>query len=435
MRVGKFIVMQSEKLVFITDGMDKRIVLMTLLTIGHSFAASTCTDRRCLANMLIDRGLLSQPQDENCTLPVFVPFIEYQTLKVDTKNLRLISRLIAQIRWRDTALAWNTSVYQYDHVILPVGAVWTPEIKVTNGLLTTMKHCSNDLLVKSDGTVMHSVIINAQVNCEVNLFNYPFASDECPVAIQTYSIDDCGTSLVMGEIKMVDGSHGDWKTDFAVLQKQRDDRNFILVGLSIKHSNPFITLMLPSLLIIVADVVSFAMPLKGGERNTFKITLVLSFTMFINILNNELPGDGQCSPVIRIHFCVCLILLVLSMLVSMVLTRVAQDGWPSFSCCSKSSAPTNTETKKEKEDKETNADISVVQLDTSEDSQMLRKVVTFLEALTAKEVESERHERFADKLDKIFFWFYFIFGGSYVCVMIGVMAKYKCAVNHFDFWY
>lgn len=71
------------------------------------------------------------------------------------------------------------------------------------------------------------------------------------------------------------------------------------VSLSIKFLNPFITLMLPSILIVLADIVSFALPLGGGERNSFKVTLVLSFTMFLIILNNELPGDSQCSPIIR----------------------------------------------------------------------------------------------------------------------------------------
>lgn len=69
--------------------------------------------------------------------------------------------------------------------------------------------------------------------------------------------------------------------------------------LKIKYLNPFVTLMLPSILIVLADATSFALPLGGGERNSFKVTLVLSFTMFLIILNNELPGDGQCSPIIR----------------------------------------------------------------------------------------------------------------------------------------
>lgn len=52
-----------------------------------------------------------------------------------------------------------------------------------------MKHSSKDLLVYSNGTVKHNVIINAEINCEVNLFNYPFAFDECPVAIQAWTND------------------------------------------------------------------------------------------------------------------------------------------------------------------------------------------------------------------------------------------------------
>lgn len=57
--------------------------------------------------------------------------------------------------------------------------------------------------------------------------------------------------------------------------------------------------MLPSILIILADMISFSLPLTGGERNSFKVTLVLSFTMFLIILNDMLPGDSKCSPVIR----------------------------------------------------------------------------------------------------------------------------------------
>lgn len=57
--------------------------------------------------------------------------------------------------------------------------------------------------------------------------------------------------------------------------------------------------MLPSYLILFVDIVSFALPLRGGGRNAFKVTLVLSFTLFINILNSQLPGDSECSPIIR----------------------------------------------------------------------------------------------------------------------------------------
>ncbi|XP_008301742.1 zinc-activated ligand-gated ion channel [Stegastes partitus] len=419
---------------FPVHNVEKAIFLLSLLTV--ELATPSCTSRRCLAQTLIAKEVLSQPQEDNCTKPIFVPFLEYQTLSVDTKNLRLIIRLQAVLVWIDPELTWNTSKYPVEEVILPVAKIWTPELHVTNGIVATMQHSSRDLLVYNNGTVKHNVIINAEVNCEVNLFNYPFAADQCPVAIQAWSTDGCGTKLALGVLKMVDGAHGDWQTEDVAFRKQRDDRNYIMVSLRIKHTNPFITLLLPSILIILADMVSFALPLGGGERNSFKVTLVLSFTMFLNILNDQLPGDSTCSPVIRTHFCICLILLVLSMLVSLLLTRVAQDGSLILCCWSKGPAPKNRKSKEEKQDEEAKADISVIQLDASqENTETLRKVVKFLEALDTKEVEKEQHQRIANLLDKIFFWFYFILGITYFVAMTTVMVKYTCSVNHFDFWY
>ncbi|CAB1451304.1 unnamed protein product [Pleuronectes platessa] len=414
----------------------KATFLLVLLTVGSGDAESRCTSRRCLAEMLINKNISSQPQYGNCTHVIGVPLIEYQTLSVDTKNLRLISRLQATLIWKDPELEWDTSMYDFEEVILPVDKIWTPELHVTNGILTTMKHSSHDLLVLSNGTVKHSVTINAEVNCEVNLFNYPFASDECPVAIQAWSVDGCGTILRLGQLWNVDGKSGDWETNSVVLQKKRDDRNYIMVSLSIKYLNPFITLVLPTILIVLADVVSFALPLGCGERNSFKVTLVLSFTLFLGILNDRLPGDGQCSPIIRTHFCVCLVLLVLSMLVSLVLTRVAKDGGFIFCCCPKRSGPKKQVNKDDEEDDEAKADISVVPLSGSEESnKMLRLVVNFLQAWEAKEEESERYQALANKLDQTFFWFYLSLGGTYFISMTAVMIKYPCNVNHFDFWY
>lgn len=414
----------------------RAVFLLILQTAGCGQAAASCKTRRCLAEALIKKELFSQPQDDNCTKVIKVPFIEYQTLAVKTKELRLVSQIRATLRWSDPDLRWDTSVYQFDEVILPVSKIWTPEISVTNGILTTMRHNSKQLIVYSNGTVIHAVVISAEVNCEVNLFNYPFAGDECPVAIQSWSADGCGTTLDFDYVKMVDGTHGDWQTEYAELDKQGNDRNFIKVGLRIKYTNPFITLMLPSILIVLADVLSFALPLGGGERNCFKVTLVLSFTMFLIILNDALPGDSHCSPIIRTHFCICLVFLVLSMLVSMVLTGLASDGRFIFCCWPpKKSARVNAGDK-DKEDEETKADISVVQLNTSEgDSRMLRKIVDFLEDLSAKSADNERCQRFAETADKIFFWFYLVLGTAYFITMICVMVLHTCSVNHFDFWY
>ncbi|XP_068194004.1 5-hydroxytryptamine receptor 3A-like [Antennarius striatus] len=387
--------------------------------------------------MLIKKQPLSQPQGENCTHLVHVPFMEYQTVSVDTKNLRLIVRMLAALEWNDLDLSWNKSDYQYDTVILPVMKVWTPELHVTNGILTSMRHTSRDLLAYYDGTIKHNVIINAEVSCEVDLFNFPFADDACPVAIQAWTIDECGIELVLGDLWMVDGTHGDWETQEVAYQQQRGDRNYILVSLRIKYINPFITLLLPSILIMLADVVSFALPLVGGERNCFKVTLVLSFTMFLVILNDVLPGDSFCSPVIRTHFCVCLSFLVLSMLVSMMLTGLASDGKFLFCWCVTGRKKPKVKTSDEQQEvEEVKPDISVIQLNPSdENNQMLRKLVGLLEDQKTEKKDSQIYYNLANKLDKIFFFLYLILGTAYFIAMLYVMVNYECSVNHFAFWY
>lgn len=50
------------------------------------------------------------------------------------------------------------------------------------------------------------------------------------------------------------------------------------------------------------------------------------------------------------HFCICLVLLVMSMLLSMVLTRIAKDGTFIFCSCTKWSVLGNTAKKREEED-------------------------------------------------------------------------------------
>lgn len=56
-------------------------------------------------------------------------------------------------------------------------------------MTSTLKHGSANVLVYCNGTVKDDLIINAEVDCEVNLFNYPFAYDVCPVAVQAWDTD------------------------------------------------------------------------------------------------------------------------------------------------------------------------------------------------------------------------------------------------------
>ncbi|XP_030229690.1 5-hydroxytryptamine receptor 3A-like [Gadus morhua] len=417
------------------------LFLLILLSTVCARASAACTTRRCLAQALIDRKLLSQPQTDQCKQTLKVPFIEYQTLSVDTKNLRFTSRMQARMEWTDPELAWNRSEYDYESVVLPVDKVWTPELTVTNSMSLVLLHGSKDLLASSDGTLKHTMSFIVVVTCEVNLFRYPFSSDMCPVAIEAWSKDGCGMDLKLKDVHLLDGEQGDWSTDWVWVQKRGAGQHFLMVSLSTKPMNPFISLILPSILILFVDVVSFALPLGGGERNSFKVTLALSFIMFLLILNSLLPGDSQCSPILRIHFCVCLVFLVLSMTASMLLTRVAKDGLMiPLLCCKKTpSAPSEPG---EDPDEEASARGEGEKKDPgnelpefSGDRLQLQKVVDFLEGVEEEKQQNERFYRIACRLDKICFYLYMLMCVVYFCLLTYMFTSYPCEINHFSFWY
>ncbi|XP_062304976.1 5-hydroxytryptamine receptor 3A-like [Osmerus eperlanus] len=413
------------------------LLLLKLLGFGST---QSCTSRRCLANMLISKDVLTQPQSINCTLVLRLPSILYTTQFINTKELRFTSQMIVNLQWMDPDLAWNTSVYTFNNVILPADQIWVPSLLVLNAVSRIQKHYSKDLLVNSNGTVTHAVLLKTVVGCDVDMFKYPFVEDTCPISLNAWKADECGLLMQFGRVVNGDSDTGEWLTQSVELASHngRNDRNTLNVNFKIRSTGPVVTLILPSVLIIIADVVSFALPI-GGERVCFKVTLVLSFIMFLLILNDLLPADNNCSPLIRIHFCFSLFILVASMLVSMVLTRLTKDGRILPSCIFKciKSKDSNSNDKEILGEGESESDISVISLtDAAEEKNLnLQKVFNFLERMASKEQRSKKHFKFANKLDKVYFWIYFIVCMIYAALILYLLIGYSgCPIDKLPKW-
>lgn len=52
---------------------------------------------------------------------------------------------------------------------------------------TDVKPVSTDILLRRDGTVQYGIQLYTTVVCGINLFNYPFVQDACPVALNGWN--------------------------------------------------------------------------------------------------------------------------------------------------------------------------------------------------------------------------------------------------------
>ncbi|XP_016371014.1 5-hydroxytryptamine receptor 3A-like [Sinocyclocheilus rhinocerous] len=423
--------------------LPRRISLLLLLCSsprvfvgGISNSTEAPCDRRCLANARVAKELFSAPQNDNCTIIVNITSIQYETLSFDTKDMQMNSRIKVNMEWKDPDLGWMQDKSRFPTIVLPVDKIWIPRIVLDNAIETSMEPYTNDVQVRRDGTVNHAVVLFTTVSCQINLFNYPFVAGSCPVAINGWSQKTCTLTLQIADnVTLVGGSRGEWQTTSVIKTVDESNRVYLQVALSINPFSAFVTLILPSGLVLLADLVSFALPFEGGERNSFKVTLVLSFTMFLLILSDHLPNGGYCSPLLHYHFSFCLVCLVMSMLASIVLTRLSVDD--SFLVCRRSAKvhPSNSSKTNDGLDQEKDTGVITTKSgDLASETASLQKIVNFLETMDEGEKEVQSKVAFAYLLDKFCFGFFIIIYILYAIVLITITRTDICKVNNLDFW-
>lgn len=59
-----------------------------------------------------------------------------------------------------------------------------------------------------------------------------------------------------------------------------------------------VNLLLPSVFLMVMDIVGFFLPPDSGERVSFKITLLLGYSVFLIIVSDTLPATAIGTPLI-----------------------------------------------------------------------------------------------------------------------------------------
>ncbi|XP_056106494.1 uncharacterized protein LOC130084978 [Rhinichthys klamathensis goyatoka] len=413
-----------------------RITLLLLISSCLIVLTDSCNNR-CLANIIIAKKLKSAPQGNDCSVNVTITSMKYETMSFDTKNMQMSSRVKVNMVWRDLELQWNATTSNASAVMLPVDKIWTPALVLDNAIDVTVKPYTDDVQVSQEGTVDYAVILFISVSCnDINLFNYPFVSGECSVAINGWNQSKCEINLNHpSNISNVGGIQGEWETVNVIIKQDQTFQNsrYLSVSLSISPFSAVVTLILPSVLIMLADLVTFSLPVQGGERNNLKVTLVLSFTMFLLILNDHLSSGGRCSPILHYHFCFCLVNLVLSMVVSIVLTRLTlNDGI--LSCKCSKNIKKNKKTASLGQDEDAVVIATIKSSDLPSEVASLQKIVNFLENVDQKQQVASSNESFVDRLDKICFCFFLFLDIIYIIVVVIVTRTDLCKEKKKELW-
>nr|XP_055036871.1 5-hydroxytryptamine receptor 3A-like [Misgurnus anguillicaudatus] len=152
----------------------------------------------------------------------------------------------------------------------------------------------------------------------MDLYRFPFDTQTCYLNLRSLLLED---KIVLGAWPEVYLQSlqipGEWQLLQVTSQFIGDDfYGHVLYQITIKRRPLLyiINLIFPVFCFLVLDVASFFINASGGDKLSFKVTLLLSLSVLLQILNDRLAASVSEIPLIGIYSCSIFVLIGLSIL-------------------------------------------------------------------------------------------------------------------------
>ncbi|XP_019478597.1 5-hydroxytryptamine receptor 3A isoform X1 [Meleagris gallopavo] len=330
-------------------------------------------------------------RDWRTTTTVAIDVMVYAILSVDEKNQVLTTYIWYRQHWTDEFLQWDPAHFDnITQISLPAENIWVPDILINEFVDVGKSPDVPYVYIRHHGEVQNLKPIQVVTACSLDIYNFPFDVQNCSLTFTSWlhnsergglgdgtgaggsvqgtrpplggpsgsgmpcpaACSSVPTSLAVHDINLslwrqpelvkfdrsVFMNQGEWELlyvlshfqEFSV--KSSDSYAEMKFYVVIRRRPLFYTinLLLPSIFLMVMDIVGFYLPPNSGERVSFKITLLLGYSVFLIIVSDTLPATAVGTPLIGIYFVVCMALLVISLTETIFIVRLVhkQDLQP-----------------------------------------------------------------------------------------------------------
>uniref|UniRef100_A0A8C7LIC4 Neurotransmitter-gated ion-channel ligand-binding domain-containing protein n=1 Tax=Oncorhynchus mykiss TaxID=8022 RepID=A0A8C7LIC4_ONCMY len=187
--------------------------------------------------------------------------------------------------------------------------------------------------IKHTGIVRDANPVRVVSSCKLDIYTFPFDVQNCTFTFRSYIHHVSDIRIILGK-KVEDilkrsisvlSTEGEWE-----LMDIKSSK-FKLSTFNQGESNPYderratlyvVNLLIPSCFLITVDLFSFLLPPQNVDRSSFKMTLILGYSVFLLIVNDLLPITGSTIPLINVFFAICLALMVASLLETILITNL-----------------------------------------------------------------------------------------------------------------
>ncbi|KAF5921174.1 hypothetical protein HPG69_018574 [Diceros bicornis minor] len=300
-----------------------------------------------------------------------------KTKHKDAQNQKLKTSVWYREVWDDEFLSWNSSMFdEIREISLPLSAIWAPDIIINEFVDIERSPDLPYVYVNSSGTIKNAKPIQVVSACSLETYAFPFDIQNCSLTFNSilHTVEDVDLAFLRSredikhdkkaflndsewELLSVPSTYNILQSsvgDFAQIQFNVDFSryantlglrgDFLAMGLAKHYSvgldllfNRFlvpgqvvirrrplvyvVSLLIPSIFLMLVDLGSFYLPPTCRARIVFKTSVLVGYTIFRVNMSDEMPRSTVSTPLIGVFFTVCMAFLVLSLSKSILLVK------------------------------------------------------------------------------------------------------------------
>ncbi|XP_037079755.1 neuronal acetylcholine receptor subunit alpha-7-like isoform X6 [Pollicipes pollicipes] len=290
-------------------------------------------EKRVLEKLLNNYNVLERPV-ANESEPIVVSFglTLQQIIDVDEKNQLLITNVWLNLEWNDVNLRWNASEYGgVQDLRIPPKKIWKPDVLMYNSADEKFDSTyPTNVVLKNNGSCLYIPPGIFKSTCKIDITWFPFDDQECDMKFGSWTYDGWQLDLILPS-EEGDASNfipnGEWT--LLGIPGQRNEISYaccpetyidITYTVQIRRRTLYYlhNLVLPGILISTMVLLAFTLPPDSGEKLTLGVTILLSLTVFLNMVAESMPTTSDAVPLIGTYFN-CIMFMVASSVVSTVL--------------------------------------------------------------------------------------------------------------------
>ncbi|XP_035782508.1 neuronal acetylcholine receptor subunit alpha-7-like [Anopheles aquasalis] len=312
----------------------KWIIVLMLLANTSILCMAGYNEKRLLHDLLDSYNILERPVvNESDPLQLSFGLTLMQIIDVDEKNQLLVTNIWLKLEWNDMNLRWNTSEYGgVRDLRIPPHRIWKPDVLMYNSADEGFDGTyPTNVVVRNNGSCLYVPPGIFKSTCKIDITWFPFDDQRCEMKFGSWTYDGFQLDLQLQDEAGGDVSsfvtNGEW--DLLGVPGKRNEIYYnccpepyidITFAIIIRRRTLyyFFNLIVPCVLIASMALLGFTLPPDSGEKLSLGVTILLSLTVFLNMVAETMPATSDAVPLLGTYFN-CIMFMVASSVVSTIL--------------------------------------------------------------------------------------------------------------------